>query len=75
MQIEASARTGWLSYRSGIMYIKSTWIDGELLDADKMNHIESGIYNNSVTQTTVDGNVASFKNADGVTLFTLNIGG
>lgn len=57
------------------MYIKSTWIDGELLDADKMNHIESGIYNNSVTQTTVDGNVASFKNADGVTLFTLNIGG
>ena len=54
-------------------YTKKTWTNGELLDADKMNHIEGGVYDNAVTTTTVSNGVASFKNAAGTELFTLNI--
>ena len=52
-------------------YTRKQWENGELLNADKMNHIESGVYDNAVTQTSVSEGVASFKNADGETLFTL----
>lgn len=54
-------------------YTKKTWVNGELLNADKMNTIENGIYNNAVTQTSESGGVVSFKNGDGTTVFTLSL--
>ena len=54
-------------------YTKKTWTNGELLDADKMNHIEAGVYDNAVTQTSVSGNVVSFQNAAGTTVYTLTL--
>ena len=56
-------------------YEKKTWENGEVLYADDLNDIEDGIYDNAVTQTSISGNTASFKNAAGVTVYTLNIGG
>lgn len=56
-------------------YTKKTWVDDETLDANDLNHIEDGIYENAVTQATVSGNTVSFKNADGTTVYTLNLGG
>lgn len=29
-------------------YEKQTWVTGEVITADKLNHIEEGIYNNSI---------------------------
>lgn len=54
-------------------YNKYSWANGEVLNADKINHIENGIYDNAVTQATMTNGVASFKNAAGAELFTLNI--
>lgn len=54
-------------------YSKQTWNNGDVITKAKLDHIESGIYDNAVTQTSVAGNVVSFKNADGVTVYTLTI--
>ena len=54
-------------------YTKKTWTNGELLDATKMNHIEDGIYNNSVVQASVSNGTATFANAEGETVFTLDL--
>ena len=32
-----------------MIYTKRTWINGETLDADKMNNLEQGVYDNSLT--------------------------
>lgn len=56
-------------------YTKNTWSNGDVISKSKLDHIEDGIYTNSVTQVTVDNGVASFKNAAGDELFTLAIGG
>lgn len=56
-------------------YTKNTWANGDVISKAKLDHIEDGIYNNAVTQVTVNNGVASFKNAAGNELFTLAVGG
>lgn len=55
------------------MYAKNTWNNGDVITKTKLDHIEDGIYDNAVTQTSVAGNVVSFKNADGVTVYTMTL--
>ena len=54
-------------------YTKQTWSNGDVITASKLGHIEDGIYDNAITQAEESGGVIYFKNADGVTIFTLNI--
>lgn len=47
-------------------YVKKTWVNGEILDADKMNHLEDGVeavYTTEWVQATNidDGAVTSAK--------------
>ena len=55
------------------MYTKNTWANGDVITKTKLDHIEDGIYDNAVTQTSVAGNVVSFLNADGVTVYTMTL--
>lgn len=54
-------------------YAKKVWLNGELIDAEKLNHIENGIYNNTVTQTTISNSTVTFSNSDGDPVFTLEL--
>ena len=54
-------------------YTKKTWVTGEYFNADDMNHVENGIYDNAVTQTSVSNGVASFMNAAGAELFSVEL--
>lgn len=54
-------------------YTKNTWNNGDVITKSKLDHIEDGIYDNAITQTSVSGNVVSFKNASGVTVYTMTI--
>lgn len=54
-------------------YTKNTWANGDVITKAKLDNIEDGIYDNTVTTTDVVGGVANFKNADGTTLFSVNL--
>ena len=56
------------------MYTAKTWVNGELLDADKMNHIEQGIADDSAlipTQASVSSGSIVFKNGNNATVFSV----
>ena len=46
-------------------YSKRTWVNGEILDADKMNHLEQGVYDNSQDIATIDTELDTKANIDG----------
>lgn len=54
-------------------YTKKTWVTGEYFNADDMNHVESGIYDNAVTNVSIQNRNASFRNATGTELFSFEI--
>ena len=51
-------------------YTKTSWVTGDIVTADKMNHIEDGIYNNdgniSTLQTAVNGMLPANPSGDGL---------
>ena len=58
------------------MYNQYPWTNGEVVNADKLNHIESGIYTNSAAipaSTTVSAGVITIKNEAGTALFTITL--
>lgn len=54
-------------------YTKHNWANGETITANKLNGIENGIYNATITTTTVTGGVISFKDGDENTAFTVTL--
>lgn len=54
-------------------YTKNTWNNGDVISKSRLDHIEDGIYTNAVTQTSVSGNIVSFKNAAGETVYTMTL--
>lgn len=65
-------------------YSKTTWANGDVITAEKLNNIESGIEENDSsvsdlksdlsTSASIDsGGLISFKNDDNVTVFTLQL--
>ena len=46
-------------------YSKRTWVNGEILDADKMNHLEQGVYDNSQDIATINTELDNKANIDG----------
>lgn len=56
------------------MYEQKTWVNGELVTDQKLNHIESGIAENSVavpTQASVESGSIVFKNGNNTTVFSV----
>lgn len=56
------------------MYTQKTWVNGELIDATKLNGIEQGIADNSAliaTQADVSSGSIVFKNGNGTTVFSV----
>lgn len=54
-------------------YTKHNWANGETITANKLNGIENGIYNATITTTTVTSGVISFKDGGGNTAFTVTL--
>jgi hypothetical protein len=54
-------------------YTKHNWANGETITANKLNGMENGIYNATVTTTTVTSGVISFMDGDGNTAFTVTL--
>lgn len=54
-------------------YTKNTWNNGDTITKTKLDNIENGIYDNAVTQTSESSGVISFKNAAGITVFTVTL--
>lgn len=56
------------------MYEQKTWVNGELVTDQKLNHIEAGIAENSVavpTQASVESGSIVFKNGNNTTVFSV----
>ena len=54
-------------------YTKHNWTTGETITATNLNHAETGIFNATITTTTVTSGVISFKDGGGNTAFTVTL--
>lgn len=55
-------------------YVKTTWANGDIITATKLNNMETGISNNDTaiaTSASISSGTISFKNGSGTTLFTV----
>lgn len=54
-------------------YTKHNWTTGETITSANLNHAETGIYNATITTTTVTSGVIDFKNGSGTTVFSVTL--